>query len=262
MQRKKSYLIIGYGWLGEFIASSLLAGGNEVTGITRNQQKTVDLEEKGGKALHLTVSSESKFVDLPQFDVAICALPPGTRKGSGEEYPPLINNLFQQLKINVKKWVLISSTSVYPQIDGEFAESDVSPSEHHQNVLLQAEGIALNYAPDSIILRLAGLYGAGRHPVNYLSGRTGITGADSPVNLISGEHVAQVLAFLVKENQQGIFNVCASEHPTKKKYYSSVALEKSLPVPHFESGGPKRIISNKKLIKLIETRHFRMKLDL
>jgi nucleoside-diphosphate-sugar epimerase len=102
---------------------------------------------------------------------------------------------------------------------------------------------------DAVVLRLGGLYGPDRDPARSLSGRTGVAGPDAPVNLVHRDDVIGVVqAILAQDVRNGVFNVVADAHPTKRAYYTARAEALGLPPPQLaESPVPWKKVSSRKV---------------
>jgi NAD dependent epimerase/dehydratase family enzyme len=84
------------------------------------------------------------------------------------------------------------------------------------------------------VVRFGGLIGEDRHPVKFLSGRKNVEQPDSPVNLIHQNDCIGILLTLIEKEIYGeVFNAVAPSHPTRKTYYTKMALSFGLPLPEF-----------------------------
>ncbi len=86
---------------------------------------------------------------------------------------------------------------------------------------------------DSCVIRPGGLYGSGRHPAKYMSGRTVLSGREEKVNLVSGESLTELI-LKAKEKGPKVINAVNSHHPLKTAYYTEVCQELGLEPPQFE----------------------------
>ena len=85
------------------------------------------------------------------------------------------------------------------------------------------------------ILRFGGLIGENRHPVNHLSGRTGVKNPEAPINLVHQEDcIAAIFKLLDKDKDNSVWNLVYPDHPTKEKYYSKISSERDLAAPEFD----------------------------
>jgi nucleoside-diphosphate-sugar epimerase len=233
--------IIGCGWLGTPLAEFFVRKGYRVKGTTTTHSKRKDLINMGiGASVYRLGEKSDK---LPLADVYIINIPPSRI----ENYATKLHNLHADLPSSTRQIIYCSTTSVYGNAEGTVTESDVAPgavihpdqqeeAPHGtpRSELLQAEAV---FAADerSIILRLAGLIGGGRNPARFLAGRTGVSKPNAPVNITHLEELIAVIAQLInKQVPSPIYNVCASDHPTRKDYYTQAALAAGLTPPKFD----------------------------
>lgn len=105
----------------------------------------------------------------------------------------------------------------------------------------------------SCIIRFAGLIGNDRHPITTLSKKGEVANGNHPINLIHLDDCISLVHYLISNQCSGIYNAVDDAHPSKKEYYTQMAISRQLPIPSFienvkEKG--KLITSNKKnLIK-------------
>ena len=209
------------------------------TGTTTSPDKLKALENSGIRPVLYTIGSGAP---LPQVDVYFVNVPP-----SGvTDYLTSLERLVDRLP-KTSRLIFCSTTSVYRDIpDHRCKEADVQPgvvpddpdldAARHgtpRRALLVAEGIVARH-PNYLILRLAGLYGGERHPVKYLSGRTNLSTPNAVVNLIHLDDLIET-GYRVIANPPSfqVMNVCSGEHPTRKEYYTNIALERNLTPPEF-----------------------------
>ena len=166
-------------------------------------------------------------------------MPPSASKAG---YPAVASAVRRAAEAAGTGWVLMtSSTSVYPDLDGVVTESDAGA---HEGVALRRNGAAVLAAErvfygatafDTTILRLAGLYGYGRHPGRYFAGRRGLAGGEAPVNLVHRDDVIGAVSSVLEHDARGsTFNVCADHHPTRRRLYTSYAERLGLEPPVFD----------------------------
>lgn len=229
--------IIGVGWLGEQIADYLLKNKIEILGTTTKSDKAQRLINKGINALQLDLSSpqlaKNIWSEIAQSDWIIFTIPPSS---FGNTYAAHCIRFFEQLQQSVVEGTIIftSSTSVYgneTRIVDE--DSKLNPVSENAKQIVKVEDFIQNNFDRYSIWRMGGLVGPERHPVNYLTGRSGISKPKAPVNLVHSADIINVFEqFISNEFNYPILNVCSPEHPTKEEYYTRVAeqLNKSLPI--------------------------------
>lgn len=249
--------VLGCGWLGLPLAASLARAGHTVRGSTTSPQKLSRLEEAGLRAHRLVVEDEVEGDDPAAFfasDVLVFAVPPS---GRDVPYAAVAKAVRRAAEEHGTGWVvMMSSTSVYPNLDavvdeaGAGAEEGLPLGRHGAEVLAAERVFYACERCDTTVLRLAGLYGHGRHPARSLAGRDGLAGGEAPVNLVHRDDVIGVVeAVLEREARGRTFNVCADAHPTRRRLYPVVAERLGLEPPIFTDGADEgyKIVSNRRL---------------
>lgn len=256
---KPSSCIIGCGWLGLPLATKLAAEDFMAYGTTTSSEKLPVIESHGVNPILYSLGSELK---LPTADTYFVNIPPS----SVADYLPALQRLMDQIP-RTSHLIFCSTTSVYRDTPDHWClESDVEPgvlpddpdldAARHgtpRSTLILAEGIVAQH-PNHLILRLAGLYGAGRHPVKYLSGRSGLSSPNAGVNLIHLHDLIEI-GFRAISTPPGInvMNVCSGEHPTRKDYYTQQAQLLGITPPLFNSNdlSTGKLIDNSILVDYI-----------
>ena len=149
------------------------------------------LHQLGIETYPFSLSDEMKRLPdhirpLFNVDALIITLPPSSF--SSQQYCEYLAFLTNQAKKQGVQHVLFtSSTSVFPDISGQFDDgSQLSAETEMGNTLIQAEQCLFQSGISHCdILRLAGLIGKQRHPVKFLAGKHNLKQGYSPVNLVS-----------------------------------------------------------------------------
>lgn len=242
--------IVGCGWLGQKLAEELVQEGNEVHGTTRSIEKLAELDRKGIKGHLLSLDSLEKEADwFAKLNVLVLNIPPS----QVDNYVSGMKAICAQLNPSTHV-ILISSTSVYPDLNDVVNEDSRSDGENRNGPIVRETEVALmDLLGDRLtILRMAGLIGGDRNPVKYFSGRMVKNGA-SPVNLVHREDCIGVIRRVVECSCWAeIINVCATDHPTRKDYYEEAARKLGLSAPQFDTEKKSfKIVDNSKSKKLL-----------
>jgi nucleoside-diphosphate-sugar epimerase len=201
--------ISGLGFLGLPLAELLKGKGHAVHGTTTTNEKLSSLRISAETLLSPALPSEK----LLHCDILILNIPP---------FPGQLSWLASWDLKHVGKIIFVSSTSVFRN----------SPN---SELLKSEEEWVKNSGLPWLIVRPAGLVGHGRHPGNQLSGRKGIPGRLSPVNLIHVEDVCGFLATAIEKNLEGKeINLVSDEHSSKEDFYREFSKRMGLPLPEFD----------------------------
>ena len=253
----KSVAIVGLGWLGLPLALHLKELGWCVKGSKQSPDDAQKLHQLGIETYPFSLSDEMKRLPdhirpLFNVDALIITLPPS--RFSSQQYCEHLAFLANQAKKKgVQHLIFTSSTSVFPDISGQFDEgSQLSAETEMGKTLIQAEQCLFQSGISHCdILRLAGLIGKQRHPVKFLAGKHNLKGY-SPVNLVHLEDCIQAItALLMNPNGLRTYHLCAPIHPTRAEYYTKAAVFYDLSIPQFEcsDSDPKRIIMADKICR-------------
>jgi nucleoside-diphosphate-sugar epimerase len=230
--------ILGCGWLGLPLAKKLIEAGHIVKGSTTNRDKINLLSSEGIIPYKIELFEEGVQGDMTSFlkdsEVLIIDIPPGLRKDPEVNFVGKIGRLNSYIeKSDIKKVLFVSATSVFE--DGNdfpvYTEEDSANGTAENAIQLKGAEMLLRDSERYVtsIIRFGGLLGPGRHPVNYLSGKSDLKDPEAPVNLIHLEDCIGIIsAILEKEAWGETFHGVYPDHPTRKDYYCSTAVEKGL----------------------------------
>jgi len=200
--------IIGCGWLGYRIAENI-SGQYEVYTTTSTQDKIEKLTSRGFKPTIVSFSDEKILKDPGQWEVLstldiIIITVPFSKKGSLSNS---LHNLFSFIGDFKGQLFYMSSTGVYPNIEKEFLEDDVSSD------AVSGERMMKEKYPQVNILRLAGLMGDQRLLRNFK-----VTNLNFAVNHIHYADICIVLEKMIERQLKSkVYNVVAPFHPAKSE---------------------------------------------
>ncbi len=253
--------ILGTGWLGFPMAKMLMAEGFSVKGSTTSAEKLPVLKQAGIDAFQIKVTAEGVEGNIEDFlsknGILIVDFPPGLRKNPEVNYSEAIKKLAEAIETSgVKKVIFVSSISVYEETESfPIYTEDTQPNATSASgkEIISAEKILLENAIfDTTVIRFGGLIGAGRHPVKYLAGRSGLANPLGPVNLIHLEDCLQVIKKVLKNAIFGeVYNAVFPLNPPKEQYYQGKAREIELELPQFDHSRPSvgKVISASKVMR-------------
>lgn len=223
-------VLAGFGFLGAEIYRLLNAQGITVTIVRRSSD--------GGNAVACDLTIDSPSLTETPVDLAIFCLAPGSREMTLYEktYVTAQKNFLRSMQ--ARRYIYISSTAVYPDSAGVYAEKDAIAHSEKASILLEAESIATG-RPRATVLRLAGLYSAERriyHPHRVQHE------ADRLVHFIHRDDAARSVIHCLDHELAGIYNV-HDGHPQRR---STILSRLGIESPPHELVA-QRVISNEKL---------------
>src|SRR5690606_41768814 len=165
------------------------------------------------------------IVSLIDAQEMIIDTPPSLRKDPTENYIAKIGRLKDQVeKSSIQHLNFVSSTSVFEDRE-DFPvyteEDEPNGIQANSEQLKGAEKLLLSENFKTSIVRFGGLFGPGRHPVNYLAGRKHIKDPNGPVNLIHLDDCLGLINAIHESGLTGILNGVHPEHPTNTVQYKS-----------------------------------------
>ena len=257
--------IIGCGWLGFPMATQLISDGFAVKGSTTTVAKLAILESAGIISYLIDLNEDNPQLDdfLHGSEILIVNIPPQLRKDPSRNYVEKIGKLLPFLQnSSVSKVLFVGSTSIYADDNTIVTEETVpNPPTESGRQLLEAEKLLFdNPHFKTTSVRFSGLIGGDRHPVKFLAGKP-ISDAEAPVNLIhQSDCIGIILAIILQNSWNEIYNASYPEHPTRIDYYSQKAVEYQLEPPLSKPGQSNgKIISSEKLASELGYR-FRQKI--
>lgn len=151
-------VLLGAGDLGIRVGTTLAAAGHDVTGVRRNVAALP--EQITGVSADLT---SDELPDLPA-DLLVVALAPDARDEAGYRHTyieAMRRGLAAVLRTGTpRRAVLVSSTSVYGDLEGDLDESaPAAPATGRAEILLESERLFHELLPQGSVLRFSGLYG-------------------------------------------------------------------------------------------------------
>ncbi len=268
-----SVMIFGCGYVGTELARRLLDVGVRVGALTRNAERIAELRAMGlveviAAPLHAPDWQQQLRGDYEAV-VNCVSSAGGGLEGYRLSYVEGQQRILEWLDGRLpRSYVYTSSTSVYPQdggveVDETAATNGPSPT---AKLLLEAEGLVAGASalPQWYVLRLAGIYGPGRHYLldQLLGASAAIPGrGDYALNMIHRDDaVDAILAALGGVAPSGIYNICDSEPTHKAVVLADLAARLNHPAPRFDTesvsprlerrGGsmPDRRVSNRKAL--------------
>ena len=262
-------LIIGCGYLGQRVAQKWLQAGDQVTVLTRSPERASELAKTGLQTLVGDLTRPESLPPFPACDTVLYAV--GFDRSSShsieEVYVQGLDNFLTRATDACGKIIYISSTGVYGQNDGSWVDesSPCQPTRPGGAACLAAESLLASHprGTNSIILRLAGIYGPGRIPRRAAieAGEPVVASENGYVNLI---HVADaveiILAAETCPDLPPVLLVSDGQPVLRGAYFQEIARLLGAPSPQFSvpdenSHQSRRATSDKRISnqQLLET---------
>lgn len=222
-------LIVGCGDVGLRIARRLLARGIQPLGLVRRPEAARWLAANGTTPELADLDGEPP-VTLPEAPwVFWCAPPPA----SGATDTRLRRYLPQ---LAGRRVIYGSTTGVYGDCGGRWITEDEPPSPLHDRGRrrLDAETALRDAGLDAVILRIPGIYGPGRWPLERLrAGSPVIDPTEAPPsNRIHAEDLAEAAVLAALRGRSGqVYHVADGSPTTMTDYFWRVADHFGLPRP-------------------------------
>ncbi len=252
--------IIGLGWLGLTLARHLKNLGWKVKGTKRTHEGVEQMRLIRLEAYHLELTPDinadpDDLTALLSVDALVINIPPSQYFFHLQHYVQGVKNLVNEALLNgLQHIIFISSTSVFPDVSGEFDEqSQIVPQSEMSKALLEIEQWLFELKDvDCDIIRFGGLVGEDRHPVYSLAGKDELSAGNMPINLVHVDDCARAIQLLLETpSSQRLYHLVAPQHPTRAEYYSQIAEKLALEAPHFicSEQDPRRVILANKICR-------------
>ena len=266
--RGQTLVVFGAGYVGGELARQARAAGLEVTALTRNAAKAAALAALGVKTVTAELADRGWHSAVPggaDFAVNCVSAGGGGLAGYRRSYLDGLGSICAWAEqARVGTLVYTGSTSVYPQTGGARLDetAPTAAADEAGKILLEAEALVRACACARwFILRLAGIYGPGRHRLldELRAGAAELAGhGGHRLNLIHRDDaVAAIWAALASpaDRANEIFNVADDDPPTRAELAAWLAERLGRPAPRFTGAAargrralaPDRIIDNTRL---------------
>ncbi|GAM08795.1 protein YeeZ [Geobacter sp. OR-1] len=231
MNKHETAFIVGCGDIGRRVAICAHANGWQITALLRSAEKLDGMKHIINSTITANLDDPSTLHSLPIAGTTIFyfAPPPG-----GGVVDSRVRNFCNAIPpgIRPKKIIYLSTSGVYGDC-GDIVvteEQPPNPQTTRAKRRLDAEKTIAEWGSNRdvpvVILRVTGIYGPGRLPLQHLmSGVPLLSEQEAPVtNRIHAEDLAMVCIAAAERGEDGdIFNVSDGEHGTLTQYFNAVA---------------------------------------
>ena len=244
-----SKLIVGCGYVGQRLAKAWIDAGEEVFATTRSSERAAFLARLGCKTIVWDITQEAE-VQLPNVETVVFSV--GFDRKTAKETGQTIEDVYVRGLERVlkkcpppKQWIYLSSTGVYGQSDGSWVDetSPCNPNRDGGKACLAAEQLLSAHAvhgKQSVVLRLAGIYGPDRLPQAKLlqRGESLAVSADAYLNLIHVDDIVTIIRSCSSIETPTKF--CVSDgHPIiRSEFYEYLAELLATSPPQFQPPEP------------------------
>lgn len=246
----ESVIIFGCGYVGAALAKTLLQSGVRVGGLTRNAEKAAQLKSLGLSEVIIADLSDTAWHTELSGDYTAIVNCVSSAGGGLEGY----RKSYVEGQRSILKWahdrtiqtyLYTGSTSVYPQDGGVDVDetADTAAAPPTGQVLCESERLLSNAADQFAawyVLRLAGIYGPGRHYLLDMirSGESVIAGSgDFYLNVIHRDDIVSAICTALMQPQpelSGIYNLADNQPATKTEMVTWLANKLNRPAPRFD----------------------------
>lgn len=218
-------LIVGCGDVGTRLGNELVRRGARPVGLVRRQQSA---DRLGRTGIVPALSNLDRPIDEPPAaadgGTVFYLVPPDAEVADDD--PRLHNFLAACEQAVPRQFVYLGTSGVYGDCHGEWVDESRAPDPQSDRARrrLAAERIVSDWCRsqgvEHLILRVGGIYGPGRLPLDRLAGMTVICPDEAPwSNRIHVDDLVQTLVAAARHGRNGqIYNV-ADGHPTTMTDY-------------------------------------------
>jgi nucleoside-diphosphate-sugar epimerase len=248
-------LIFGCGYLGRRVAVLWQRSGHSVWAVTRSQRRAAELRAQSIQPLVADLTQPRSLPDLGEpFDTVLFAV--GYDRSAAptltQVYVDGLAHVLQRLDPPPGRFIYISSTGVYGNEAGGWIDETTAcrPLREGGRACWQAEQLLQSspLAPQSIVLRLAGLYGPGRIPrrAELESGRPLAAPQEGYLNLIPVDDAAAVVLAAEQRAVPPACYVVADGQPVLRgEYYRELARLLGAAPPRFAAPDPTSAVAER-----------------
>ena len=246
-------LVFGCGYLGRRVAGLWQKAGQKVVAVTRSQARAKQFTAEGLDPLVADILQPDSLGQLPAASTVLFAV--GHDRSSGlpieQVYVDGLRNVLAALPEPPDRFIYISSTGVYGQVDGEEVTEDspCNPVREGGRACVAAETLLRQsrFADRAIILRLAGIYGPGRIPrvADIRAGVPIAAPAEGCVNLIHVDDAARIVLAAEGLTPPRLYNVSDGHSVERAQYYGELARLLSAPPPTFTPPTPEAHVAQR-----------------
>lgn len=266
MPSELPHIIFGCGYLGRRAAKLWKSQGREVIVVTRSSERAEQFRRDGLLPCIADINQPQTLAQLPAADRVLWAVGFDRTPGQTQEqvFVDGLRNGLDHIGSRCRRFLYISSTSVYGQQDGSWVDesSPCEPTQPGGVCCLAGERLVqdrFSSMGSAVILRLAGIYGPERllSRIADLKAGTPLAGSQAAwLNLIHVDDAASAVIASADAASPPNMVLVADDQPIQRgEYYARLAALVGAPPPRFDesqsprrgSGGLNKRCSNRRL---------------
>ena len=251
-------LIVGCGDIGQRVARLEIETGARVLGLVRSASTASILEKLGVSVLRADLDEVASLATLPDQLATLYYFAPPPPSGLDD---PRLRNFLNALEGPPERVVYISTSGVYGDCTGAWIDEDwpLNPKSDRGKRRLAAELLLGEWSQQTgvpvVILRVPGIYGPGRLPVDRVrQGIPVVIPEESPyTNRIHADDLAAVCVAAARRGQPGsAYNVSDGHPTTMTDYFWRIADLTGLPRPAALSMAEARQVLTPAMLSFLE----------
>ncbi|MEI6861409.1 MAG: NAD-dependent epimerase/dehydratase family protein [Verrucomicrobiota bacterium] len=264
----KRLVVFGAGYVGAEVARQGIVRGLRVTALTRNADKARALAAAGVETIVADLADDdwhARIAGGADFVLNSVSSGGGGLDGYQRSYVQGMQSVLAWAERSggpSGTLIYTGSTSVYPQDGGPVVTEAMAVGGNEKaDLLVATEALAARWPGRRWVLRLAGIYGPGRHHLldQLRAGAADLGGrGDHRLNLIHRDDICTAIwaGFGTSPGAAGeIFNLADDYAATKVEVVTWLAAQLGVPVPSFTGEGvpgrravmPDRVIASEKI---------------
>ncbi len=219
-------------------------------GTTRSEGRAEELRRRGIEARTLELARGAKQdVFDESFDAVVYAVAPGRGGDDRLAYADGVEVVLRSWRVaRPRHFVLVSSTGVYGQTDGSWVDEASATRGDSERARYLLEGEALvaeseaREGPRGVVLRLAGIYGPGRSPLEWCReegwrSRLAARPAGAYMNWVHVDDAVEAIVLaLGTERARGTYLIVDDEPVRRGEFYAFACQCAGLPALEFREG--------------------------
>ena len=253
-----SDLIVGCGDIGRRVARLEISEGRSVLGLARSDSTAALLKAMGFGVIPSDLDDVATLVALPNDVSTLYYFAPPPPSGADD---PRLRNCLDALKGLPERVVYISTSGVYGDCAGAWIDEEcpLNPKSDRGKRRMAAEQVLEDWSQRTavpvIILRVPGIYGPGRLPVERVrQGIPVLIPEESPYsNRIHADDLAAACFAAARRGQPGhAYNISDGHPTTMTDYFWSIADLYGLPRPPAISLAEARSVLTPAMLSFLE----------